>query len=165
MVELKHQQQAPQIVLTPNRSLTWNEAKWVMSIMVFFVMVIALAWSFVGAWLVLPFAGIEVGLFAYLLYRVTLWTYLKQVITFHDNEITIETGINKRISNESINTHGLEIHIRKSDLNWRPPIFTLQNEGLQIKIGEFLNIEDMKILKQSFEELGYIVCDNHWWKK
>ena len=164
MVELKHQQQPTQIILRPNRSLSWQEAKWVMSIMIFFVMVIALAWSFVGAWLVLPFAGLEVGLFTYLLYRITHWTYLTQVITFHDEEILVETGINKRISRESISKQGLEVHIEKSELNWRTPIFTLQNKGLEIKLGEFLNIDDMKVLKESFETLGFIVCNNHWWK-
>lgn len=164
MVELFKSKYSTRIKLTPNRSLTWFQAKLIMIIMIFIVMVIALAWSFVGAWLVLPFAGIEVGLFVFLLYKVTKWTYLQQIITFTEDEIIVETGINKRLSLETIDKEGLEILFTESELNWHIPRVDLRNKQLSIQIGEFLNAEDSQILKNSFEQLGYPVCKNRWWQ-
>jgi len=165
MVELRQTDTHQQLILAPNRSLSWHQAKWIMIVMIFIVMVIALAWSFVGAWLVLPFAGVEVGLFAFLLYRVTRNTYLQQVVTFTDKEILIETGINKRMSCESIDTLGLEVFYQETERNWRNPTLLLINQGLVIKVGEFLNSEDMEKLKSHFESLGFATCRTHWWKR
>ena len=79
------QQSSPDTVirLLPNRSATWANTKLLMAAMIFFVMVIALAWAFVGAWVILPFAGFEVGLFALLMYKVSRFTYSKQIITIN----------------------------------------------------------------------------------
>jgi uncharacterized membrane protein len=57
--------------------LTCAEAKWIVAFMAAVVMMIAIAWTFVVAWVVLPFAGMEVGLFALLMDKITRSTYLK----------------------------------------------------------------------------------------
>ena len=80
MVQLEKHDNAVTILLTPNRSITWVQAKWIIAFMIAVVMIIAIAWTFVGAWMILPFAGLEAGLFAYLMYKVTRFTYLKQIV-------------------------------------------------------------------------------------
>ncbi|MEI8650648.1 DUF2244 domain-containing protein [Paraglaciecola sp. Hal342] len=53
---------------------------------------IALARAFVGAWLILPFAGIEVGWLWYISYRVSLFTYQQQVIATSEGIMTGASG-------------------------------------------------------------------------
>lgn len=164
MVKLEKRSTQSILTLSPNRSLTWAEAKWIMAIMVAVVMIIAIAWTFVGAWIVLPFAGVEVGLFVLLMYKVTRSTYLKQIVTFDDEQIRVEMGINRRLSSQTIPRLGTDIFYSETDRNWTTPKITLHNGSKRLQIGEFLNSEDMALLRESLEELGFPICREHWWK-
>ena len=165
MVQLEKYDNDVIMMLTPNRSLTWAEAKWIMAFMVAVVMIIAIAWTFVGAWVVLPFAGLEVGLFVLLMHKVTRSTYLKQIVTFTPQDITVEMGIQRRLSAVSIPRFGTDIYYSETDRNWTTPKVTLQNGKQRIQIGEFLNADDMAILRDELEGLGFPICREHWWKK
>ena len=80
MVKIKQLPGSIQIILKPNRSLTWRQSLLVMCALGGFCLSIAIVWTFVGAWLILPFAGIEVGLLALVMYLVSCSTYDKQVL-------------------------------------------------------------------------------------
>jgi len=54
-----------EITLTPNRSLSTKQSQWVVFAVCTFVFLIALFWSARGAFFVLPFAGLDILLFAY----------------------------------------------------------------------------------------------------
>jgi uncharacterized membrane protein len=164
MVKLEGHKSTVTILLTPNRSLTWAEAKWIIALMVAVVMIIAIAWTFVGAWVVLPFAGLEVGLFALLMYKVTRSTYLKQIVTFTDQLITIEMGIDRRQSLESLPRLGTDIYYSETDRNWHTPKITLHNGIKRVQIGQFLNADDMVVLRNELEKLGFPICREHWWR-
>lgn len=164
MVQLEKYDDSVVLLLTPNRSLTWNEAKWIIAFMIAVVMIIALAWTFVGAWVVLPFAGVEVGLFALLMYKVTRSTYLKQLVIFTDKDITVEMGISRRQFKDSIPRYGTDVYYSETERNWHTPKITLQNGQRKIQIGQFLNDDDMLILKNEIEGLGFPICRQHWWK-
>ncbi len=153
------------ILLTPNRSLTWAEAKWIIAFMVAVVMIIAIAWTFIGAWVILPFAGIEVGLFALLMYKVTRFTHSKQIVTFTPQDIKIEMGINRLQSSDLFPRFGTDIYYSETERDWRTPKITFQNGDKKIQIGQFLNADDMVILRNELEDLGFPICREHWWKK
>ncbi|AEP29275.1 DUF2244 domain-containing protein [Brumicola nitratireducens] len=165
MVQLDKHDSDVIILLTPNRSLTWAEAKWIIAFMVAVVMIIAIAWTFIGAWVILPFAGIEVGLFAVLMYKVTRFTYSKQIVTFTTQDITIEMGIDRLQSTDSFPRFGTDIYYSETERDWRTPRITLQNGNKRVQIGQFLNADDMVILRNELEGLGFPVCREHWWKK
>jgi uncharacterized membrane protein len=164
MVQLKKYENSAALLLTPNRSLTWAEAKLIIAFMVAVVMIIALAWTFVGAWVVLPFAGVEVGLFSVLMYKVTRSTYLKQLVVFTDKEITVEMGISRKQFKDTIPRCGTDIYYSETERNWHTPKITLQNGEHSIQIGQFLNEDDMVILREQLESLGFPICRQHWWK-
>ncbi len=164
MVQLEKYDNSVALLLTPNRSLTWAEAKLIIAFMVAVVMIIALAWTFVGAWVVLPFAGVEVGLFAVLMYKVTRSTYLKQLVVFTDHEITVEMGISRRQFKDSIPRFGTDIYYSETERDWHTPKITLQNGNRSIQIGQFLNADDMVVLREQIESLGFPICRQHWWK-
>lgn len=153
------------ITLRPNRSATWRQTKWVIAIMVAVVMIIAVAWTFIGAWIVLPFAGLEVGLFAFLMYKVSRFTYSKQVISITPHQVTVEFGYREVERLAAFTRTDLNVYYTQTENNWELPKIAL-NDGQQLcVIGDFLNLEDRVILKQSLEDAGLIICKNHWWEK
>ena len=92
MVKLHHTGERWVLTLSPNRSANWVQTKLLITTMAFFVLIIALAWTLVGAWLVLPFAGIEVALLWFIAYKVSLYTYQQQVITITATSIELQLG-------------------------------------------------------------------------
>lgn len=152
------------ITLSPNRSATWLHTKIIICVMVVIVMIIALAWTFMGAWLVLPFAGLEVGLFALLMYKVSKFTYSKQVITVGREKVIIEWGIKKVEERHEFNRKDLYVYYWEADEGWHLPRISLSQARRKLEIGTFLNQDDREKLKLELESAGLIVCRNKWWQ-
>ncbi|MGQ8366844.1 DUF2244 domain-containing protein [Glaciecola sp. 1036] len=152
------------IELSPNRSATWQQTKWVIWVMVAVVMVIAVAWSFVGAWVVLPFAGLEVGLFALLMYKVSRLTYHKQTLYVTNEDVIIEQGFRKQLNRKRFIRQHLHVAYWESERDWELPRIALINEVSEMELGSFLNLADRKQLKTLLEEAGFIILRNRWWQ-
>lgn len=152
------------ITLTPNRSATWQHTKIMICIMVAVVMIIALAWTFMGAWVVLPFAGLEVGLFAFLMYKVSKFTYSQQVIRVAPHKVTIEWGIQKVEERHEFSRDNLYVYYWEADEGWHLPRISLSQAHNKVEIGSFLNLDDREKLKTQLEQAGLIVCRNKWWQ-
>jgi uncharacterized membrane protein len=151
------------ITLSPNRSATWQQTKWVIAIMVAVVMIIALAWTVVGAWVVLPFAGLEVGLFALLMYKVSLFTHTQQIIYISATSVDIEAGYRKKETLARMSRHHLDIFYSESKNNWELPRVIMCANDQKVIIGEFLNLEDREKLKETLQDLGFMILRNRWW--
>lgn len=152
------------ITLSPNRSATWQHTKVVIAVMVAVVMIIALAWTFMGAWIVLPFAGLEVGLFALLMYKVSRYTYSKQVIRVGVNSVTIEWGIKSVEQRHEFSRDDLYVYYWEADEGWHLPRISFSQAQQKLEIGTFLNQSDREILKVELEQAGLLVCRNKWWQ-
>jgi uncharacterized membrane protein len=127
-------------------------------------MIIALAWTFVGAWIVLPFAGLEVGLFALLMYKVSKFTYSRQVINIDSKQVTIAWGRKELKQTHKLRREDLYVYYWEADEGWHLPRISLNHDGKNVEIGDFLNLEDRQQLKTNLEQAGLIVCRNKWWQ-
>ena len=81
------------ITLRPNRSASWQQTKIFLLVMAAPMFIIAVGWSIVGAWPILPFAGLEFGLLAFLTYRVCCRTYQKDKIIIKKDRVIISSII------------------------------------------------------------------------
>ena len=164
MVVTETQSDGTIITLSPNRSATWQHTKVVIFVMLAVVMIIALAWTFMGAWVVLPFAGIEVGLFALLMYKVSMFTYSKQVIHIHQQKVTIEWGRKKVEQRHEFGRNDLYVYYWEAEEGWHLPRISLSQASKKLEIGSFLNMDDREKLKQELEHAGLSVCRSKWWQ-
>ncbi|WP_026375226.1 DUF2244 domain-containing protein [Aestuariibacter salexigens] len=164
MVSLQQRSDGAVITLMPNRSASWKQTKWLISAMAFFVFSIAIAWSFVGAWVVLPFAGFEVGLLALLMYRVSYATYQQQIIAIDDSNISIETGVYRPHTRIKMDRHVTHLDVIEANTVFEIPALTLVNPRQQVIIGEFLNREDRLKTRALLKQVGIPVCSDQWWR-
>ncbi|MCC2608200.1 DUF2244 domain-containing protein [Planctobacterium marinum] len=148
MVKLKRLPGTVQLTLTPNRSLSWRQSLIIVSAIALFCLSIALVWFVLGAWLILPFAGLEVGLLLALTYLVSRATYQRQIVLLNSEYISFQSGfpsvkrqllLNRKLA-ELIQypaTHPEDVF----------PLF-LKDARQQVRLGEFLNLEDLtKLIK------------------
>jgi uncharacterized membrane protein len=78
------------IIIRPNNSLSAKASVRVVFSLVFIVLLVATAFANIGAWLVLPFAGLEVALVVYAFYTVYTHSADFESITIDDERVIIE---------------------------------------------------------------------------
>ena len=71
MIEFDTQDEIQRLVITANRSMSWHQNKQILAFMFCVNMAIALSWAAMGAWMVLPFAGLEIALVGLGMYYVS----------------------------------------------------------------------------------------------
>ncbi len=125
--------------------------------------VIATGWTLAGVWIVLPFAGLETGLLAYLFYRVSRDTYQQQIIEITPTCIELLQGQQQHLV-VRFPKEDCIVDITDTDNDWHPPRFRLVSQRLSYEIGQFLSLVDRKELKIALEQAGLVICRRHWWK-
>lgn len=162
MVIASRSENETRIELHPNRSATWQQTKLLIGLMAVFVGVIALGWAMVGFWIVLPFAGLEVGLLTYLMYRVSYCTYQRQRIEIKQRRIQV--SLKKQQSPIVLSRAHCHVEYDDPTNSWRLPVIRLIDHRRFVEIGEFLNLDDKRKLKDTLEQAGLITCQRQWWR-
>ncbi|WP_199611095.1 DUF2244 domain-containing protein [Flocculibacter collagenilyticus] len=152
------------IVLSPNRSATWQQSKLLIFILGGVTLIIATIWTLLGVWLVLPFAGLEVSLLAYLTYRVSCYTYQKQIIEFTDNTISILAGRTKILPQLSFARDDCYLVIIEPEHEFDTTSLVLTDHQHSCHVGKFLNEQDISATRAALKKAGIRECPRQWWK-
>lgn len=164
MVTINNKHNVITIILSPNRSANWKDIKKWLLVISAPSLIIALGWFFVGVWIILPFAGLELGLLSYLMYKVCYQNYREQHITIEKSAIIFSSGIG---------TPDRKIIFKRPDcyLAVKQPKKPIENLELALKsdsetltIGEFLNPKDRELARRSIRNAGVIECRTQWWE-
>ena len=164
MVKLKHKHDSVTLILQPNRSANWRQNKIIIMVMAAFVMVIAVAWSLVGVWIILPFAGFEVGLLAFLMYRVSYSTYQKQIITIHSDKVIFQAGVYYPKRFHSFCKDKLLVKTIDAQSEFEQTHITLDDGHQTIVIGQFLNQPDREVTLEHLKKANLHIHIEKWWK-
>lgn len=135
------------IVVCPNMSGEWGTTRlflWIVSTM---ALLIAIVFTFMGAWLILPFAGFEVIALLSFMYWVAHQCRRKQVITIENNRVLVENGYHAPTSHWESELFFTRLIIDKPPYRGGQPLkIFLRSQQLQLEVGEFLNEDDKKKL-------------------
>lgn len=154
MVEIHKNGTQHQLILSPNRSMSWQTNKKILIALFCVNLSIALAWTAMGAWMVLPFAGLEVFFVGLGMYYVSWKLSFKQIITIGTDSLTLQKGV--YFPKEEWNWHLSNLTLLKKPSNYRmsAPTLFLKHLNETVEIGDFLNRGDKKILRQQLNDLG-----------
>ncbi|MBT3134964.1 DUF2244 domain-containing protein [Alteromonas sp. ALT199] len=160
MVEVSTFEHNVQLHLTPNRSASWQQTKHLILVFALFISGIAIAWSLVGVWIILPFAGLEVGLLALIMHLVSKSTYQWESVAVSYRSISV------RCSNGALlvfSRQGTSLYFIEDLGKQRLPRVLLKSDYQQCELGAFLNADDKQRLHLSLKQAGVMVCTNRWW--
>ena len=87
-------------ILQPNRSATWRQACFFFGGLSLLCLLIAVAFSLLGAWLILPFAGLEVLVLFTAVWLVHHHLMNQEVITLRKDYLILESGVRKEVKQE-----------------------------------------------------------------
>jgi len=141
-------QQGQMIVAEPNRSASWDTNKFVLIAMCILSGIIALGFAAIGAWPILPFAGLEMLALGSSLYYVCWKLRYRHVITLDDNTLHVQKGHYYPRQQWQFKLDEAALSVTPEQHPWDGPRLSLYSKGEEIPIGEFLNREDsLKLLE------------------
>ena len=126
------------ITLTPNKSLSWKSN--ILFILAISVTcgAIGIAFYIAGAFLILPFAGLEIILVGTCVYLVVKRSYKQEIITLTPEKLKIEKGISKPNQFWEYFRIWAFVVVEKPKHPWYPAHIVITSKGERVPIGDFL---------------------------
>ena len=159
MVYKQHSGSDDMIVAEPNRSATWQTNKLVLIVMCCLSGFIATGFAALGAWPVLPFAGLEMLALGSALYYVCWKLRYRHVITFGGDTVRIQKGHYYPRQEWEIDVQDAALSVTPEQHPWEGPAISLFSKGEEISLGEFLNRDDSLALLSHLR--GRLRIGNH----
>ncbi|MGB2833051.1 MAG: DUF2244 domain-containing protein [Methylotenera sp.] len=133
------------IIARPNNSLSPGDAVKLLVAMATVAFVIAFGFARIGAWLVLPFAGLEILAFAYAFYTVYLHSNDFESITIEADRVVVEKKNYKETTTTVFQRYWAQITVRdvgsKKGVVGKSGLF-ISSHGNEVEFGRnFINDE------------------------
>lgn len=154
MVEMHSTDSQHQLILCPNRSMSWQTNKKILFAIFIVNMTIAVVWASMGAWMVLPFAGLEVLLVGAGMYYVSWKLSFKEIITFEAESLIVQKGVYYPKQEWRWQKNDTSLLKQPSRYRMSAPNLFLKHLNEQIEIGAFLNRREKVSLREHLNELG-----------
>lgn len=132
-----------QIVIRPDRSLTWGQSLAFLGVMAFTLGLISLGFFVMGYWVVLPFAGLELALLVWCSWWVARCGMRCEVVSLNADEVRIEKGLSgcsgrgRPIDAVTYPRAWARVELREG-AGWYPKRLLLGASGIWTELGSFL---------------------------
>ncbi|MET0090479.1 MAG: DUF2244 domain-containing protein [Candidatus Thiodiazotropha sp.] len=133
------------LILEPNRNLSWQQSRW---LILFFGACIALVSGYfasLGAWLVLPFAGLEILVIGGAIYHQSCYAHRRQTIRIDRQRIEIFDKPLQRLP-KSFPRAWSQIVQTRDPRGWYPSRLLIGAHGEFVEIGKHLLEEEREQL-------------------
>ena len=148
MVYQHYHQSDEVIVAEPNRSASWQVNKMVLIAMCCLSGAIAGGFALIGAWPILPFAGLEMLALGSALYYVCWKLRYRHVVTLEADSVLIQKGHYHPRQQWRFDRQNTTIQVMTLPHPWDAPQISFCNRGEQVSLGDFLSKEDTDKLLQ-----------------
>ncbi|MEE4145166.1 MAG: DUF2244 domain-containing protein [Halieaceae bacterium] len=130
------------IIAQPNCSASWRANKLVLLALAIPSLGIATGFAMMGAWPILPLAGLELLAVGSALYYVNWKLQYRHVITLSEDSVRIDKGFYLPRQSWQFPRQGTGLAIVPERHPWDGPALALQRTGESVSVGEFLNRDD-----------------------
>lgn len=141
-------------MIRPNRSLSLRGMIWLFLAYIGLMSVIALALLGTGAWMVLPFAGLEAvviaTIFYYLVYR---HTDDHELVTIDGETLSIIKREGRSRSRNVLPRYWTKLKLERSSHHWYPSRLLLRSYGRSVEIGAGIREQDRHALAEQLKTM------------
>ena len=144
------------IIARPNNSLSVDGSVKLLAALAGIALVVALGFFHIGAWLVLPFAGLEIMAFAYAFHTVYLHSDDFESITIEDDRVVVEKRNVKEITTTVFQRYWAQVNVRDVAMikgsNGKCGLF-ISSHGNEVEFGRnFINDEQRSQLARDLRQ-------------
>ena len=141
------------ILIKPNQSISWKSGLVFVLVIAFTCLSIGLGFAYVGATLILPFAGLEVIFVGICTYLVLNKTSQQEVITLSKDKLIIEKGAYRLKKVWEYFRLWSYITVERPQHPWYPAHIVVTSKGERVPLGDFLNEQEKEELVSSLENI------------
>ena len=155
MVNIEHDvgYKSGRIIIRPNLSASWKTNRFLIFIIGFIAIGVAGIFSYWGAWLILPFAGLEILALYLLIYYVFHRLRKIEVISFNPENINLAKGRKFPIEEWQCQRYWCKLQVYKSGHPWYQDKLKLKCHANEVEIGALLNSEDKQKLAEYLNKI------------
>ena len=140
------------VLVRPNRSLSRRAMLVVFAGVAAFVITLGIGFSLAGAWLVLPFAGLEVAVVGAVLYLLFRHADDHDLIIIHHDRVTVVRRQGGREQHEEFQRYWIKVKLQRSR-SWYPSRLSIGSHGRFVAIGTDISEEERRVLGARLNEL------------
>ena len=141
------------ILIKPNQSISWKSGLVFVLVIAFTCLSIGLGFAYVGATLILPFAGLEVIFVGICTYLVLNKTSQQEVITLSKDKLIIEKGAYRLKKVWEYFRLWSYITVERPQHPWYPAHIVVTSKGERVPLGDFLTEQEKEELVSNLENI------------
>ena len=127
------------VVIRPNCSLSWRGTLSVFCSISLVSLAIALGFTLLGFWLVLPFAGLELGVLGYALWCCARRSQVREVISIHGDVIAVQRGCRAPEETTCLQRDWAKVELTRPVHRGYPSRLLIRSHGREVEVGGCLN--------------------------
>lgn len=144
------------IIAKPNNSLSEQDSLKLLAVLAGIALIVALGFFHIGAWMVLPFAGLEIFAFAYAFHRVYLHADDFDSITIENDRVVVEKRNVKETTTTVFQRYWAQVNVRDVAMikgsNGKCGLF-ISSHGNEVEFGRnFINDEQRSQLARDLRQ-------------
>jgi uncharacterized membrane protein len=141
--------------LRPNCSLGWRWMKAVFWGLAGCVALVSVYFVAHGAWLVLPFAGLELGVLGFAIYQNARWGAAREVVSLDGGDLRVYRGNRDLAEVAFLPRYWTRLSLAQDARGWYPSRVLLECHGRRIEVGSALvEAERLRLASDLREALG-----------
>lgn len=133
--------------LRPNCALSWRRTKWLVLFFACCLGLVGCYFAALGAWLVLPFAGLELVVLAGGFYLSALAGHRREVIEINGSDLRVLRGGRRLEEVARLSRYWTQVSLLRDPRGWYPSRLLLRCHGGRYEVG-------VKLVEAEREELG-----------
>jgi uncharacterized membrane protein len=141
------------IEIAPNCSLSTRGALVFFGSLCLVTFGVATAVTLRGFWPVLPFAGLEMALLGWALWRSLERRHHSQIITISDDDVRVEERDRTHYVEVVFPRHWARVKLRRPHSRLHPSCLTIESHGRRCEVGSFLTEQERRGLAQRLQRL------------
>ena len=144
------------IIARPNNSLSPDDSIKLLAAMATVAFLIAIGFASIGAWLVLPFAGLEILAFSYAFYTIYLHADDFESITIEEDRVVVEKRNYKELTKTVFQRYWAQVNVRDvltiKGSNGKSALF-ISSHGNEVEFGRnFISDEQRTLLARDLRQ-------------
>ena len=116
-------------------------------------MTVAIGFSLMGAWMIFPFAGLEMLGLGIVLYICACRAANCEVISINNERVTVSKGRYQPKESCEFQRTWARVWLRRSGINWYPSQLLIRSHGREVEVGGFLEEDERQKLAEALAKV------------
>lgn len=138
-----------QIIAKPNNSLTAENGLKLLIVMLLVVLLITLSFASRGAWLVLPFAGLELVAFFFAFHSIHIHANDFESVTIDGEQVYVEQRVKNEVTSTVFKRYWAQVNLRREEPANRlfaKSALIISSHGKEVEFGRALVTDEQRNL-------------------